>query len=304
VIKKIMGLCSNGQSCGAIIALLVIASLLWLFGSVLTAIWSFSARRGLNAGEQGQYRTLLVLKFIFILFVFDFLNAFIGNILLSLRITDIITGHGDAVSIAFETALISAPAITLSFIGIYRLQASRDVAGLSFDAGLGIGTITALSLATGICSGFLRWEHKEYAFIIPAVMTLLSIIGNGVCSYLTHQNIIQRFPTERSLSFRRLALSVGTQSFLSIPFIVTSFGWLYNKAYVQNMEIVNFTMTASRVSSITNGFIYGWTNRRVLPHFRKAIGIREAHQTSVSTPKTPVPSISGRVNVAFEDETL
>lgn len=153
-----------------------------------------------------------MLKFVLILFVFDFLNAFIGNILLSLRITGIITGVGDAVAIAAETALITAPAITLSFIGIYRLQASRDVAGLTFDAGLGIGTIASLSLATGICSGFLRWEHEDYAFIIPAVMNLLSILGNGVCSYLTHQNIIQRFPTEQNLSFRRL----GTTFFKNI----------------------------------------------------------------------------------------
>lgn len=295
-----MGLCSSGQSCGGTVALLVFASFLWLFGSVLSAIWSFSTRRGLKSGEQGQYRTLLVLKFVLILFVFDFLNAFIGNMLLSLRIAGIITGVGDAVSVAAETALITAPAITLSFIGIYRLQASRDVAGLTFDAGLGIGTIASLSLATGICSGFLRWEHEDYAFIIPAVMSLLSILGNGVCSYLTHQNIIQRFPTEQNLSFRRLAFSVGIQSLLSIPFIVTAFGWLFG----WHLEIVDFTMTASRISSITNGFIYGWTNRRVEPHFRKAVGLKEAQQASVSTPKTPVPSISGRVNLAFEDETL
>lgn len=299
-----MGLCSNGQSCGAIVALLVFACLFWLFGSALSAIWCYSARRGLNAGEQGQYRTLLVLKFVLILFAFDILNAFIGNILLSLRITDIITGHFNAVSIAFETALITAPAITLSVIGIYRLQASRDVTGLSFDAGLGVGTITSLSLATGICSGFLRSAHEKYAFIIPAVMILLSILGNGVCSYLTHQNIIERFPTERNLSFRRLAISVGIQSLLSIPFIVTSFGSLYGREFIQNLEIVDITMTASRISSITNGFIYGWTNRRVLPHFRKAVGINDTQQVPASTLKTPVPSISGRVNLAFEDNTL
>ena len=66
-----------------------------------------------------------MLKFVFILFAFDFLNALVGNILLSLRISGVINGQVDqAVSIAFEIALLTAPAITLSFIGIYRLQGS------------------------------------------------------------------------------------------------------------------------------------------------------------------------------------
>ena len=66
-----------------------------------------------------------MLKFVLILFSFDFLNAFIGNVLLSLRITGVITGIGDAISIGFETALLTAPAVTLSFIGIYRLQGTK-----------------------------------------------------------------------------------------------------------------------------------------------------------------------------------
>ncbi|CAG5082614.1 Oidioi.mRNA.OKI2018_I69.PAR.g10167.t1.cds [Oikopleura dioica] len=299
-----MGLCSNPEPCGATVVLLVFASLIWLLGSTLSLIWAISAKRGLNAGEQGQYRTLLVLKFVLILLSFDFLNAFVGNVLLSLRITGVITGIGDAIFIGSEIALLTAPAVTLSFIGIYRLQASRDVAGLTFDAGLGIGTILSLSLATCICSGFLRSEHEDFAFVIPAVMSLISIAGNGVCSYLTHQNIIKRFPTERDLSFRRLAISVGFQAVLSIPFIVTSFGWLYGGAPLD----VDFTMTSLRLSSITNGFIYGWTNRRALPYFRKLLRLKEfealPRASAIEVPKSPVPSVSGQINAAFKDEVL
>ena len=65
-------------------------------------------------------------------------------------------------------------------------------------------------------------------------------------------------------------------------------------------------MTALRISSITNGFIYGWTNRRVLPHFRKLLRLKEPQtpRVSVEVPKSPVPSVSGQINAAFKDEVL
>jgi len=169
-----------------------------------------------------------------------------------------------------------------------------------FHLGRHVGTaiLVLSSFIVGILSSVISWRVRGGTFILVGVLVLCFYLLKLALYTMTHNRIVQRFPAERDKSAQRIALALLTELLLLVPFGLTCVLYLSDPV---KYELANHVcLLVSRLTVISNGFVYGYTNRRVMPHFYSIIGLKSPTQPEPKLPKGP----GGEVNVAFSDEVL
>lgn len=154
------------------------------------------------------------------------------------------------------------------------------------------------SLITGVCSSLMAWKVPNAMFILTGVIIICLYIINLILSLVTHKNIVDRFPTEKATSARRITLALTSQFVLLIPFAITSILYLSSESIYSIPNDICLLVT--RLSIIINGFVYGHTNRRISPHFYRVFG----KTVDKDSPQSKAAGPMGQVNTAFSDEVM
>ena len=71
------------------------------------------------------------------------------------------------------------------------------------------------------------------------------------------------------------------------------------------LSSLTWSLLITRIPSIFNGYLYGYPNRRIYPHFLKIFGKEvKSKKSSPKTDRTLPAGPTGEINTAFQDETF
>jgi len=260
-------------------------------GFVLSTLWSYSTHLTLKDAKTDQ--TKLIIKNLLYLFIIGILNTVLANGLVFVWVWSFYDFYstGRTILIGVISTFLIAEPFALSVIAFNRFKSSSQVHN-EFNNYSWI-LICVLSILTGVGTSILEWQIGiNSGLMLPASISVIIYILTFFLSIKTHQNIVTRFPKEKSKSSKILGISsIGYLCFFG-PFVTISFfGFFDNRGDLYFLSSILVT----RLSSILNGFIYGWSNRRVQPNF---------HSLFKKKSSTPPKEVVGETNEAFSDQAF
>lgn len=265
---------------------------LGISGFVSATLWSYST--GLTLKDAKNDQTRLIIRSLFHLFIIGLLNTVIANGLVFVWIWAFYNSYstGRTIIIGVVATFLIAEPFALSIIAFNRFKSSNQVHN-EFSNYSWI-LIFVLSILTGVGTSILEWQiETNSGLMLPASLCILMYILILFLSLITHKNIVARFPVEKTKSSKILTISsIGYLCFFG-PFWVLSFLAFFHER--SDLYLVS-SILVTRISSTLNGFIYGWSNRRIQPNFNSLFGSK--------TKEPPQKEIVGETNEAFSDQVL